>query len=444
MQELGRQLDWWWILPFAGLLLCIAVLPLATPHWFERHRNKAVVAAVFGLPTVLYLLVGFGDVGREQVLVTAEDYFSFIVLLAALFTVSGGIHLTGNLLGTPFTNTVFMMVGAVIASFIGTTGAAMLLVRPLLRANSERRHTVHIFVFTIFVICNIGGLLTPLGDPPLFLGFLNGVDFTWTFRLWPEWLLVNSVVIIVFFALDSWVYRTKERAFDKDMDLVDYEPLGVKGRLNVAFLAGVVLTVALSTYINDVGAALHIPFLREIIMIALLLLSLRVGPQEGRSLNQFTWAPIREVAIIFAGIFAAMVPALALLEANGSALGLKEPWHFFWATGGLSSVLDNAPTYLSFTSAALGYLGIDGNIGSLMAAQPTPPTGQIPADFLAAISLGAVFMGAMTYIGNAPNFMVKSMAEEQGIRMPSFFGYTAYAALILLPLFAVVTLVFLV
>ncbi len=382
--------------------------------------------------------------GREQVLVTAEDYFSFIVLLAALFTVSGGIHLTGNLLGTPFTNTVFMMVGAVIASFIGTTGAAMLLVRPLLRANSERHHTVHIFVFTIFVVCNIGGLLTPLGDPPLFLGFLNGVDFTWTFRLWPEWLLVNSVVIVIFFALDTYVYRKRETPFDKDLDVVDYVPLGVKGALNVAFLAGVVLTVALSTHINAVGTALHIPFLREIIMIALMVLSLRVGSQEGRSLNQFTWGPIREVAIIFAGIFAAMVPALALLEANGSALGLKEPWHFFWATGGLSSVLDNAPTYLSFTSAALGYLGIDGNIGSLMAAQPTPPTGQVPADFLAAISLGAVFMGAMTYIGNAPNFMVKSMAEEQGIRMPSFFGYTAYAALILLPLFAVVTLVFLV
>jgi Na+/H+ antiporter NhaD/arsenite permease-like protein len=441
MHEMGAQLSWWWILPFAGLLLCIAVLPLATAEWFERHRNKALVAVVFGVPTVIYLLIGFGDLGLEQVLTVAEDYFSFIVLLAALFTITGGIYITGNLLATPFTNTVFMIIGALIASLIGTTGAAMLLVRPLLRANSERRHTKHIFVFAIFVICNLGGLLTPLGDPPLFLGFLNGVDFTWTLRLWPQWLVANAFVILIFFLYDSWVYRREETLEEKRLDVVDYEALGVKGALNIVFLIGVVVTVAGSVQLRAIGDALHIPFLREIIMLTLLLLSLRLGSQEGRRLNRFTWAPIREVGIIFAGIFAAMIPALALLEAHGGELGLTQPWHFFWASGGLSSVLDNAPTYLAFTSAALGYLGLDGNVGSLMSPTATA-AGLVPAAFLIAISCGTVFMGAITYIGNAPNFMVKSMAEEQGIKMPSFFGYMAYSCLILVPLFVVLTLVF--
>lgn len=442
MLEIGRQLSWWWVLPFVGMLLSIAVLPLMASRWFESHRNKAIVAIAFGVPTLSYVVLRFGELGRTQVLGTAKDYASFIVLLAALFSVTGGIHLSGSIRATPSTNTTFMIVGAVLASFIGTTGAAMLLVRPLLRANSMRKRKAHVFVFAIFIICNLGGLLTPLGDPPLFLGFLNGVDFTWTLGLWREWLFMNSVTIAAFFVLDTYAYRREPREPDRGSDAVVHERLGISGRVHVILLIGVVLTVALSAQLNAISEAVDLPFLREFVMVGLMILSLTVGSQQGRRLNQFNWSPILEVAIIFAGIFASMVPALALLEAYGSKLGLTAPWQYFWATGALSSVLDNAPTYLTFTSAAVGLLGVEGGIGGLMSTVPLGPGGASPAAFLAAISCGAVFMGANTYIGNAPNFMVKSMAEEQGVRMPSFFSYLLYSGLVLVPLFVVVSLIF--
>lgn len=442
MSELGAGLSWWWITPFVGMLLAIALLPLVAGEWFDRHRSKALVALVFGVPTVVYLLTAFGATGRHEVLATAEEYVSFIILLTALYTVTGGMYLTGNLLGTPRTNTAFLALGTVLANFIGTTGAAMLLVRPLLRTNSERRHTAHIFVFAIFIVCNLGGLLTPLADPPLFLGFLNGVDFWWTMRLLPQWLLANGIVLLVFFVWDTRVYRREEPPEVKAEDLADYEPIHIKGLLNAVFLAGIIGTVLADGVLKRAEDAIHFPFVSEAVMVALIVLSLTVGSQEGRRLNRFTWGPIAEVGIVFAGIFAAMIPALALLEAHGSSIGLAVPWHYFWATGGLSSFLDNAPTYLTFTATALGHLGIDGDIGSLTATTVDPATGLAPAAFLAAISTGAVFMGAMTYIGNAPNFMVRSLAEENGVKMPSFFGYLAYSGLILLPVFALVTVLF--
>jgi Na+/H+ antiporter NhaD/arsenite permease-like protein len=439
---IGAQLSWWWVTPFAGLLLCIAVMPLVIGEWFDKHINKGIVAFAFGAPTLVYLLMRFGTSGDNRVLTTAQDYVSFIVLLAALFTITGGIYLTGNLLGTPLTNVVFLGVGAVLASFMGTTGAAMVLIRPLLRTNSERRHTRHIFIFATFIVCNLGGLLTPLGDPPLFLGFLNGVSFSWTFRLWPQWLLANGLVLIIFFALDSFAYRKEETRATKQADLADYEPIGIKGKLNLLFLAGVIGAVLASEPLKAAGEVFHFPFLREVIMVALMALSLQVGSQEGRQLNRFTWGPIREVAIIFAGIFAAMIPALALLEARGASIGLSQPWHFFWASGGLSSFLDNAPTYLTFTAAAQGRLGIGGDIGNLMSTVVSPAAHAAPSAFLAAISCGSVFMGANSYIGNAPNFMVKTMAEEAGVNMPNFFGYMAYSGVILIPIFAIITFVF--
>jgi Na+/H+ antiporter NhaD/arsenite permease-like protein len=437
---LGEYLSPWLILPFAGLLLCIAVLPLATPKWFESLRNKALVAAVFGVPVVPYLVLAFDALGRHTLLTAAEDYFSFIVLLLALFAISGGIYLTGDPLGTPRNNLSFLAVGAVLANVVGTTGAAMLLVRPMLRANSERTKVRHVFVFLIFVVCNLGGLLTPLGDPPLFLGFLQGVSFTWTLRLAPQWLLANALVLAVFFVLDTYYYRREPRSAIV-ADEAEYVPIRLIGKVNLLFLAGVIAAVVFSEPLASLGGSVHFGFLREVIMLAMVGLSLRYGPAEPRRLNRFAWAPIGEVAIVFAGIFATMVPALAILEARGDELGLTLPWQYFWASGALSSFLDNAPTYLTFTAAAQGFLGIP-TTGGLMSPDVMPGFAAAPAAFLAAISCGAVFMGANTYIGNAPNFMVRSIAEGHGVPMPNFFHYMAWSAAVLLPVFAIVTVVF--
>lgn len=439
-ESLGGSLGLWMVAPFVGMLLSVAVLPLVAAHWFEHNRNRALVAAVFGLPVVIYLIGRFGDEGVDLVLRTGEEYVSFITLLAALFTVSGGIYLTGNLLGTPLTNIAFLLVGSVLANFIGTTGAAMVLIRPLLRANSERRYNTHIVIFAIFVIANIGGLLTPLGDPPLFLGFLRGVDFFWTLRLLPQWALAVGATVAVFAAVDFHYYR-KEPAKMRREDIADYVPLGVAGKVNVLFLGGIIGAVLLSKPLGEIGEVIHFPFVRELVMVAMMVLSVKVGPHGTRKANHFSWGPITEVAVIFAGIFAAMIPALAILEARGAELGLSRPWHFFWTAGALSSFLDNAPTYLTFTSTAQGYLGLH-ELSALTGTQVVGAAGYSPSVFLSAISTGAVFMGANSYIGNAPNFMVKSIAESAGVRMPSFFGYMAYSGAVLIPVFIVITLVF--
>lgn len=437
---LGDELSPWMIGPFIGLLLCIAILPLAAGEWFEKNRNKALVAALFGAPVVIYLLVGFGAEGRETIGDTLHEYISFIVLLTALFTISGGMYLSGDPLATPRNNITFLAVGAVLANFIGTTGAAMLLIRPVLRANAERTHMRHTVIFLIFVVCNIGGLLTPLGDPPLFLGFLRGVDFFWTLRLFPQWALTVGLVLLVYAAFEVRAFR-REPPRAVEADRAEYVPIRMHGKINALFLAGVICATLASAPLADAGEAIGFPFLREAIMVAMIVCSLKLGPARPRELNRFSWAPIQEVAIIFAGIFAAMVPALAILEARGDELGLTQPWQYFWATGALSSFLDNAPTYLTFTSTAQGLLGVPDTAG-LMSTTVVPSVGAAPSAFLAAISCGAVFMGANSYIGNAPNFMVKSIAEESGIAMPHFFGYMGYSALVLLPVFALVTLIF--
>jgi Na+/H+ antiporter NhaD/arsenite permease-like protein len=439
-EELGGRLGLWMILPFVGFLVCVAILPLVARSWFERMRNKAIVAAGFGLPVIVYLLAVFGRLGDGNVLSTLRDYVSFLTLLASLYVISGGIYLTGNLLGTPRTNVAFLLVGVLLANVIGTLGAAMVLIRPLIRANSERRHTKHILMFFIFLVCNIGGLLTPLGDPPLFLGFLRGVSFFWTLHLLPQWLFTAGLTLLVFVIWEISAYR-RETAETRHEDLADYVPMRIAGKINLLFLLGVVLAVLFSGQLEAAGRFVHFPFLREVVMIAMLLLSLRFGPSGTRAANHFSWHPIKEVAIVFGGIFATMIPALAILQARGGEFGLTQPWQYFWATGALSSFLDNAPSYLAFTATAQGYLNIP-TTGGLMSTSIVPGVGAAPALFLAAISAGAVFMGANSYIGNAPNFMVKSIAEHADLKMPSFFGYMLYSALVLVPIFVLATLIF--
>ncbi|OLD28980.1 MAG: sodium:proton antiporter [Candidatus Rokubacteria bacterium 13_1_40CM_2_70_45] len=401
------------VVPFVVILLGIAVLPLAAPRWWESNRNKLLVSIVLGLPVLVLYLV------REPSALVhmAEEYASFIVLLAALYVISGGILMRGDLLATPRVNSTFLAIGSVLASFIGTTGASMLLVRALLQTNRERARVTHTVIFFIFLVSNIGGMLTPLGDPPLFLGYLQGVPFGWTFRLWPHWLLMVGVLLVTYFVWDTLLY-TREPLAALRRDRARVEPLRVRGALNGLGLAGVVLAVAF------LGAPA-----REAVMVALAAASLWWTPREIRRANGFTASPIVEVAVVFFGIFLTMIPALELLRLRGGELGVRAPWQFFWATGALSSFLDNAPTYLTFLALGQG-LGLAREVVD------------VPHTILAAISVGAVAMGANSYIGNAPNFMVKSIAEEQGVRMPSFFGYMLYSGVVLLPLFAVVTLIF--
>jgi Na+/H+ antiporter NhaD/arsenite permease-like protein len=438
--EIGQQLGFWTLAPFACMLLAIAIMPLACGCWFDRNLNKAIVVFVLGVPTVIYIIAQFGHTGLELTAETAREYVQFIVLLVALFTISGGIFLTGNLVATPRHNLAFLGVGALLASFIGTMGASMVLIRPLLRANSERKYAKHTVVFFIFAVSNVGGLLTPLGDPPLFLGFLRGVPFEWTFRLWKEWLLVVGLVLLVYMAIETYYHR-KEPAAAIRADEADYVPMRIKGWFNVIPLALVIVAVLFSDRLADAGEAIHFPFVREVILVVLTIVSLTVGPRGPRASNHFHWGPMIEVGVLFVGIFATMIPALALLQSRGASIGITQPWEYFWASGGLSSFLDNAPTYLAFTSVAQGQVGVD-TVGALTASGVIPSLGFSPAAYLAAISCGAVMMGANTYIGNAPNFAVKCIAEKSGLKMPSFFGYMGYSLAVLIPIFAIVTVIF--
>jgi Na+/H+ antiporter NhaD/arsenite permease-like protein len=402
-----------WALPFVAMLLSIAVLPLAAPHFWESNLRKLGVASALAVPVlVLYL--------RERpssLVETAADYASFIVLLGALFVISGGIFMEGDLEATPRTNAAFLGLGALLASFVGTTGASMLLIRPLLQTNRERKHVAHTVVFFIFLVSNIGGCLTPLGDPPLFLGYLIGVPFLWTLRLFVPWLFTVALVLGIYVVWDRRAHA-REDVRDLKRDFYEVRPLRVAGKANLALLGGVLLAVAF----------LHAPW-REAVIVALSLASLVTTDRDLRKANHFTFHPILEVAALFAGIFVTMLPALHILQARGAELGVREPWHFFWATGALSSFLDNAPTYLTFLALARS-LGL-----------PAEVVG-VPHALLVAISLGAVFMGAITYIGNGPNFMVRSIAEQRGVKMPSFGGYMLYSGAVLVPVFVVVTVVF--
>jgi Na+/H+ antiporter NhaD/arsenite permease-like protein len=401
------------VAPFVLMLLAIAGFPLWLSHWWEHNLNKLWVSLLLGLP-VLVLYVGRAP---YALLSMGEEYLSFIILLAGLFIISGGIRLRGDLVATPLTNTGFLAAGSLIASLVGTTGASMLLIRAVLQTNRERTRVSHTVVFFIFAVSNIGGMLTPLGDPPLFLGYLQGVPFAWTLRLWPHWLSMTAAVLLVYFVWDTAQYA-REPVAARRRDRLEREPLRVSGAGNVIGLAGVVMAVAF------LGA----PF-REAVIAALAGLSYRTTPAEIRRANGFTAYPIVEVAVLFFGIFLTMIPALELLRTRGSELGVRQAWQFFWATGAMSSFLDNAPTYLAFLA-----LGQSLRLGDEVVG--------VPHTILAAISVGAVAMGANTYIGNAPNFMVKAIAEEAGIQMPSFFGYMRYSALVLIPLFACITFFF--
>ena len=401
------------VVPFVAMLLAIAILPLWIPHWWESNRNKLVVSAALGLP-----ILALYAARRPGALISmAEEYVSFILLLAGLFVISGGVSLRGDLLATPATNTGFLALGSVLASFVGTTGASMLLIRPLLQTNRERTHLRHTVVFFIFLVSNIGGMLTPLGDPPLFLGYLQGVPFTWTFGLWAHWGLQVAVLLALYFVWDTRQYRREPvAALQRDRSRI--APLRLEGAPNFIVLGVVILAVAL----------LRAPW-REAVIVAAGAISLWRTPRAIRRANGFTAYPIVEVAVLFAGIFLTMIPALEILRLRGGELGVREPWQFFWATGLLSSFLDNAPTYVTFLALGQG-LGLAREVVD------------VPHSILAAISVGAVSMGANSYIGNAPNFMVKAIAEEQGVKMPTFFGYMGYSGAILLPLFVIVTLVF--
>jgi Na+/H+ antiporter NhaD/arsenite permease-like protein len=426
--ELGKVLPIASVAPFVLTLLGIAVIPLGWPHLWESHRNKALFAAVLGLPVVLYVAAYDGHVVAH----TALEYVSFIVLLGALFVISGGIVLRGDLRATAEVNTGFLATGALLANVIGTTGASMLLIRPLLRTNSpERKHISHLPIFFIFVVSNCAGLLTPLGDPPLFLGYLRGVPFFWTMRLVVEWLFVVGSLLAIFYAIDR-VAVSREEPSARLKDLREYEPLRVAGAHNFVYLVGVLLAVLLSPSLPE-------GWVRESfrlgVMLLMAALSLWTTPRQLRIENGFAFGPIQEVAVLFAGIFATMIPALEILRARGGEFGVSEPWHFYWLSGVLSSFLDNAPTYLTFVSLAQG-LHEAGQAAVHMAGGPVSET------LLAAVSCGSVMMGANSYIGNGPNFMVKAIAEEQGVSMPSFFGYMLWSSCILLPLFGVVTLLF--
>ena len=404
MHDLG-DLPVYSVLPFALLLAAIAIMPLAAGHFWEHNKNKAIVTAVLSLPIAVWL----GASHAEALGPTLVEYLAFLALLGALFVISGGIYVSGDLEGRPSTNAFILGIGAVLANVVGTTGASMLLIRLILRTNQQRKNRSHLPVFFILVVSNCGGLLTPLGDPPLFLGYLRGVPFTWTLGLWPVWLGAIAYLLAVFYVVDKRAYL-RESAADIARDVIEKQPIRIEGGIHIALLFGVVGAVFLPT-----------PF-REIGMVGLALASMYLGPKEPRKKNSFTFGPILEVAILFAGIFITMVPALALLHTHGGELGLREPFQYFLVTGALSSVLDNAPTYLTFLSAAQS-LGLPADVVG------------VPTLFLVAISTGAVLMGANTYIGNGPNFMVKAIADEAKYETPSFFGYAARATGILLPVY---------
>lgn len=441
----GASLSPVWGVPFAGILLSIALMPLLAPSFWHHHYGKVAAAWALAFLLPFAAIHGVSLAGVQLVHALLEEYLPFIILLTALFTVAGGIHIRGNLHGAPGLNTAILGIGAVLASFMGTTGASMLLIRPLIRANDNRMHKAHVVVFFIFIVSNAGGSLTPLGDPPLFLGFLKGVDFFWTLKnILPDTLFIVGILLALFYVIDRWYYR-REGVLPVD-PTPDTPRIGFDGAVNFWLLGGVVFFVLLSGFwkspvsFSVAGTEVGLPGLvRDLGLIAITLLSLQITAAKVHADNQFEWGPMAEVAKLFAGIFLTIIPVIAMLKAgvNGPfgavvsavtrADGQPDPAMYFWATGFLSSFLDNAPTYLVFFNTA------SGDPAALMTTY---------ASTLAAISAGAVFMGANTYIGNAPNLMVKAIAESRGVRMPSFFGYMAWSGAILVPLFILATFVF--
>jgi Na+/H+ antiporter NhaD/arsenite permease-like protein len=439
----GRHLGLTWALPFMGILLSIAVFPLLAPHAWEHHQGK--IAALWAVLVLAPMAVAYGPAAALGALAHTAllEYIPFILLLLALFTVAGGIVIRGNIHGAPVANSVLLLIGAALASVIGTTGASMVMIRPVMRANDDRRHNVHVVVFFIFLVSNIGGSLTPLGDPPLFLGFLRGVEFFWTTRhLVDETLFVGAIVLALFFIVDSYIYRHEGRIRP---DPTPDDPVRVTGGINFLLIGVIVAAILMSATVelgtfSVLGTPIEIEnALRDLVMVVVTLVSVAVTPAKDREENGFSWGPIEEVAKLFAGIFVTIIPVLAMLAAGREGAfaplvalvsnpdGGPNNAAYFWLAGGLSSFLDNAPTYLVFFQLA------GGDPEHLMSAG---------AATLTAISLGAVFMGANTYIGNAPNFMVYAIARQGGVRMPSFFGYMLWSGAVLIPAFLLVTLVF--
>jgi len=442
---LGEILSLWTLIPFAGILLSIALFPLFAPAWW--HHQFPRVAAFWAIAFAIPFLIAHRGLALHEILhIYLIDYIPFIILLWSLYTVAGGILVRGTLRGSPLINTTMLVIGTVMASWVGTTGASMILIRPLLRANSWRRHKVHLVIFFIFLVSNIGGSLTPLGDPPLFLGFLHSVPFFWTLHLFPTGSFLVIPLLLIFYLMDSFYFRREEKVSTTK----SAEPLRIDGLQNFIFLACIVGAVLGSGLwkagtFHFLGVEMKVAFvMRDFVMVGIGLLSFRMTADVIHKDNEFTWFPIQEVAILFAGIFMTIIPALLILKAGEhGALGhlirfTDTPAKYFWVSGSLSSFLDNAPTYLTFFNSALGgmYPGM---------AEPEAVAALIRENhiYLLAISCGAVFMGAVTYIGNAPNFMVKSIAEEMGVAMPSFFGYLVkWSIPLLMPFFVVVTLLF--
>lgn len=483
---IGAELSLWWIVPFVGMLLSIAVCPVVDHHWFEKQYPKVTLfwTLAFAVPFVaVYSMGGKFDTAMHEILhIYLVDYFPFIILLGGLFVASGGIVLRGTLVGTPIVNVGFIAVGSVLASLIGTTGASMLLIRPLLRANSHRKRRIHIVVIFIFLVSNIGGSLTPLGDPPLFLGFLHGVPFQWTLSLLPQMVFVILIVLAVFYFLDK-----KMDAKEETHSPSETTPLSIAGGHNFLYLLGIMGAVLMSGVwrpeeIMLLGVKVSpSSLLRDGLIIGISALAFFTTKRELREENRYTWEPIREVGILFAGIFMTIIPAIAILKAGEDGAlapiirAASSEEAYLWLTGSLSSFLDNAPTYLTFFNTALGKLSLtEEAVGEFLRNSPLPWFNAAAADpaivqqimqnhpdlgmsaeqlganlqqfeaFLKAISMGAVFMGANTYIGNAPNFMVRSIAIQDGVKMPSFFGYMGWSAAILIPIFVVATILFIV
>lgn len=430
-----EQVQLWMLIPFVVMLLTIAVAPLVAEHWWEKNRNKLIFTLIVSIPTAIILVCsGLSHNVQHQLLF---DYIPFIMLLLALFVVTGGINIRGDITATPSINTLILFTGWLLASFMGTTGAAMLMIRPLLQINQQRKYRVHTVLFFIALVANCGGLLTPLGDPPLFLLYLRGASFEWFFELLPQWAFVGFILLVCYVLADKYFYA-KEPQDMLQRDLKEQEPIHVSGSINFIWLAAVIACVVFlnASYIPamaDHHAPLYVKFLREIALLVIIFLSLKTTGREVREANHFSWEPIAEVAILFVGIFTTMTPALLYLNVHAPSLGLTEPWQFYYSTGVLSSFLDNAPTAVAFHTVASG----------LPIAEGVTTVAGIPEVLLKVISLGAVFFGAMTYIGNGPNFMVKAIAEQEGVEMPSFFGYMVkFSLVVLMPVYVLMQLIF--
>lgn len=434
--ELAHDIPLYSLLPFVLMLGAIAVLPLVAHHFWESNKNKLIVALVLGIPTAIYLLLtGFS---HELSHIVFFDYVPFIILLGSLFVITGGIYVEGDIEAKPHINTLMLGLGAFLASLMGTTGAAMLLIRPVLQTNSQRKFKVHTVLFFIATVANCGGLLTPLGDPPLFMMYLRGAEFFWFLNLFKEWIFVNSLILIVYYFVDRYYY-SKEKPEDLKRDSLDKKPIKISGKLNFIFLFGVICGVAFinTNTMEFIKDSIYYGFLREGFLLLMAALSLVFTTKIVREKNHFNWEPILEVAYLFIGIFITMVPALEYLKIHANDLGIVTAAQFYYATGFLSAFLDNTPTAVTFYYLQVGLVEL--NPSSLLAGA----VAGIPESIMIAISTAAVFFGAMTYIGNGPNFMVKAIAESQGIKMPDFFSYMIkFSIIVLLPIFILAQLLF--